>query len=310
MAITRSLFLATLSLVGLCTTVATYEARQPRPQIHGIREVAENLYLLANDPAASGVQTGGNTVVFVTTTGVTLVDAKLKGYGQDILDLVASVTDKPVTTIINTHAHFDHTGSNTEFPDTVNFIVHENTLAQLSRSLCEPVTNCDAFKGDNARYLPKTTFATRTSLFSGEDQIELYYFGRGHTDGDALVVFKAARTMHAGDMFQRKALPFIDVVNGNGSAIEFGATLKKALAGIDGVDIVVSGHHAEPMTWDDFRRFSGFYNHLLATAQAGLAAGQSAATVTDAYDIPAEYQDFGAPDQTVATIVRHVYYEQ
>ena len=101
------------------------------------------------------------------------------------------------------------------------FEAHENTLAQMSRSTCEPVTNCDAFKGDNVRYLPKTSFADRTSLGSGADQIDLYYFGRGHTDGDTFVVFRAARTVHTGDMFARKGLPFLDVPNGNGSALEF-----------------------------------------------------------------------------------------
>ena len=186
------------------------------------------------------MQTGGNTAMFVTADGVVLVDTKLAGYGQDILDLVASVTDKPVTTIINTHTHFDHTGSNNEFPDTVEFIVHENTRAQMARATCQPVTNCEAFKGENAKYLPATTFSSRRALFGGQDRIDLYYFGRGHTDGDTFVVFRAARTVHTGDMFQRKGLPFIDVANGNGSATEFGSTLHRA---VDGIQERRHGHH-------------------------------------------------------------------
>jgi glyoxylase-like metal-dependent hydrolase (beta-lactamase superfamily II) len=69
------------------------------------------------------------------------------------------------------------------------------------------------------------------SLFTGTpDQIDLYYFGRGHTDGDTFVVFKDARTMHVGDMFLEKTLPFIDAENGNGgSAIEFGRTLTQVI---------------------------------------------------------------------------------
>ena len=113
----------------------------------------------------------------------------------------------------------------------IEFVVHENTLAQMSRASCESVTNCDAFKGENAKYLPKTTFSDRTSLGSGPDQIDLYYFGRGHTDGDTFVVFRNARTVHTGDMFPGQGLPFLDVNYGNGSALEFGETLKKAVAG-------------------------------------------------------------------------------
>ena len=79
-------------------------------------------------------------------------------------------------------------------------MAHENTRAQMSRPTCELVTNCDAFKGENATYLPNITYSDRMSLFSGQDQIDLYYFGRGHTDGDTWVVFRAARTVHTGDM--------------------------------------------------------------------------------------------------------------
>jgi len=105
----RGSSLVVLTLLGVVLTAATYEARQPRSEIHSIEEVAENLYLLSNPPppAEQSMLTGGNTVAFVTTYGVVLVDTKLEGYGQDILDLVATVTDKPVTTIINTHSHYD-----------------------------------------------------------------------------------------------------------------------------------------------------------------------------------------------------------
>ncbi|MBM61564.1 MAG: hypothetical protein CL484_01300 [Acidobacteria bacterium] len=58
-----------------------------------------------------------------------LVDTRILGYGQDILAVVDQITDKPVTTIINTHTHYDHSGGNVEFPDTVDFVVHENTVA-------------------------------------------------------------------------------------------------------------------------------------------------------------------------------------
>ena len=207
--------LGILTLTGLFVIVAANEARQEpeRSTLH-MQEVATNLYMLGNEPGGEGMRGGGNTGVFVGSAGVTLVDTKIFGYGQDILAHVREITDKPITRIINTHTHYDHSGSNVEFSDTVDFVVHENTLAQMSRATCERVTNCDAFKGENAKYLPKTTFSDRTTLGSGADQIDLYYFGRGHTDGDTFVVFRNARTVHTGDMFARKGLPFLDVVNG------------------------------------------------------------------------------------------------
>ncbi len=306
------LAVVTLVAVGVTgATSATNEARQPRAEIHGIEQVGDNLYLLSNPPppAPQTMLTGGNTVAFVTTYGVVLVDTKLEGYGQDILDLVATVTDKPVTTIINTHTHYDHTGSNTEFPDTVEFVAHENTRAQMAQATCVPVTNCDAFKGANAKYLPTTTFSGRKSLFDGDDRIDLYHFGRGHTDGDTFVVFRNARTVHTGDMFQRLGLPFIDVANGNGSAVEFGSTLMRAVDGLKNVDTVIAGHHTVTVPWSTFVNFSGFFNHVLRTAQQGMASGQTVEQVVDAYVKPDEYSDLQAPAQALTTLVQNIYNE-
>ena len=156
--------------------------------IRKIEKLKDNLYFISGgDLTDRATWTGGNAMVLVRDQGVVLVDTMLPGAGRGILAQIKSVTDKPVTTIINTHTHFDHTGSNTDFPATVEFIAHENTRANLARATCEPVTNCGAFKGDNAKYLPKRTYKDKLTLFSGRDQIDLYYFGRGHTSGDTFV---------------------------------------------------------------------------------------------------------------------------
>ena len=304
----RCTSLGILMLAGFLLTAATYEARQAQERVDlEVQEVADNLYMLANAASVEGMGGGGNTAIFVMADGVALVDTKIYGYGQDIISHVAGITDKPITTVINTHTHFDHSGGNTELPATVEFVVHENTRAQMARPSCEPVTNCDAFKGDNAKYLPRTTYSERLSLYSGLDQIDLYHFGRGHTDGDTFVVFKTARTMHTGDMFQRMALPFIDVANGNGSATEFGRTLRKAVAGVADVDTVMPGHNPTPVAWADFVDFSGFFNDVVSKARNGKAAGRSVDEVVAAYQVPAEYSDFAAPEGALRTTVQHVY---
>ena len=302
----RCICLGILTIVGVFATMTTYEARQERASLTAY-EIADNLYMLANASSVQGMGGGGNTAIFVTNDGVTLVDTKIRGYGQDILAEVRTITDKPVTTIINTHTHWDHTGTNTEFPDTVDFVVHENTLAQMSRASCESVTNCDAFKGDNAKYLPKTTFADQMSLGSGADQIDVYYFGRGHTDGDTWIVYRNARTAQTGDMFARKGLPFLDVANGNGSALEFGETLKKAVAGISGVDKLIPGHNDVPLVWDDLVNYSGFYNDLVERAQAAKAAGRSVDQFIQSYSVPGQYDDFTAEPDRLRTTAQYIY---
>jgi glyoxylase-like metal-dependent hydrolase (beta-lactamase superfamily II) len=298
----RVVCLGTLTLAGVFAMASANEARQERSPLV-VTKVAENLYMLGNDPAGEGMRGGGNTGIFVGSTGVTLVDTKILGYGQDILSEVQELTDKPIVRIINTHTHYDHSGGNVEFADTVDFVVHENTLAQMSRATCEPVTNCGAFKGENAKYLPKTTFSDRTSLGSGADQIDLYYFGRGHTDGDTFVVFRNARTVQTGDMFARKGLPFLDVPNGNGSALEFGETLKKAVAGIPNIDKVIPGHNDVPYVWSDFVGYSGFYNDVADRAKAAKSSGRSVDQFVGSYSVPSQFSGFSAePDRLQATV--------
>ncbi len=108
-------------------------------------------------------------------------------------------------------------------------------------------------------------------------------------------------------MFQRKGLPFIDVVNGNGSATAFGATLGKAAAGIPDVDTVIPGHNPTPVTWAEFVDFSAFYNDVVSKAQNGKAAGRSVDDVVAAYRVPDEYSDFAAPERSVRTTMQYVY---
>jgi glyoxylase-like metal-dependent hydrolase (beta-lactamase superfamily II) len=100
-------------------------ASQP-PAEAGIEKVRDNLFVITGG--------GGNTAAFVTANGVVVVDTKLAGWGQAILDKIRTVTDKPVTHIINTHTHGDHVGSNEFFPASVEIVAHENTAANISSS--------------------------------------------------------------------------------------------------------------------------------------------------------------------------------
>src|SRR4029079_2209475 len=153
-------------------------------------------------------------------------------WGQAILDKVKSVTNKPITTIINTHTHGDHNGSNEFFGASVEFVAQENTKTNMEKM--------DAFKGDKSVFIPKKTFKDKLTLGKGSDQIDLYYFGRAHTNGDAFVVFRALRVMDSGDALAGKTTPNIDGNNG-GSAVAYGNTLAKA-ASINNVDTIITGH--------------------------------------------------------------------
>ena len=231
-----------------------------------IEKVKDNLYIITgSSPANRDTFSGGNVGVFVTDKGVVVVDTKFAGWGQAILDRIRTVTDKPVVTVINTHTHGDHTGSNEFFGASIDSVVQEHTKANMARM--------DAFKGEKAKFLPTRTYADKLTLGSGKDQVDLYHFGAGHTNGDTFVVFTALRTLHAGDMFPWKDAPFIDRSNG-GSGRAWPQTLQKLLGGVKNVDTVIGGHQP-PATWADLQQFQQFTAELWSTASAAKAAGKT-----------------------------------
>ena len=270
----RLLLLGSLLIAGAVGMSAGQNAPQG-PPVAEIEKVRDNLYVIKGG--------GGNTAAFVTAKGVVIVDTKVAGWGQAILDKVRSVTDKPVTTIVNTHTHGDHNGSNDGFPTSVEIVAHENTDANMKRM--------PAFQGEKAVFLPDRTYKDRLTLMEGPDRIDLYYFGAGHTNGDTIVVFPALRAAHTGDLFASANTPLIDVNNG-GSGVAYPETLKKAASGITGVDAVIPGHSAVT-TWDAFVEYGEFNAAFLAAVQKAVADGKSADDAVAGLTLPEKFKSYG-----------------
>jgi cyclase len=248
-----------------------------------IEKLKDNLYVITG----SGVDpldafSGGNTALFITESGVVVVDTKLPGWGPTVLDRIKSVTNKPVTTIINTHTHNDHTGSNEFFGASVDSVVQENTKANMAKM--------DEFKGAQAKFLPKRTYKDKLTIGNGKDEIDLYYFGAGHTNGDSFVVFPMIRTMHVGDMFAWKALPYIDTGNG-GSAVAHAATLAKAVATVKNVDTIINGH-IPTTTWNELKEYADFSQDFVTFARNEMKAGKTVDQAAAEYKVPAKFKGY------------------
>jgi glyoxylase-like metal-dependent hydrolase (beta-lactamase superfamily II) len=252
----------------------------PAAGVSPIMKVAENVYQV---PGA-----GGTTAVFVAANGVVLVDTKLANNGQAILDQVKSVTDKPITHIINTHTHGDHNGSNQFFPATVEIVAHENTTANMQKM--------PAFQeAANKHGLPDRSYKDRMTLLSGNDAIDLYYFGAAHTNGDTFVVFRNARVMHSGDAFANKGQPNIDRANG-GSGVAYPDTIAKAASTIKNVQTVITGHAqgGAVMTWQDLVDFGEFNRLMVTHARGALKQGQTPEQAMTEFraKLPAKFKEY------------------
>jgi glyoxylase-like metal-dependent hydrolase (beta-lactamase superfamily II) len=292
------ILLGLLVAAGSLSLLAAQPPAQPAgPRVIDIVKLKDNMYVLTTStPGNPATFSGGNVAVFITDGGVTLVDTKLAGWGQAVLDKVKGVTSKPITRIINTHTHGDHTGNNGLFGANVEIVAHENTKTNMEKM--------DAFKGENAKFLPSKTYKDKLSLGSGKDKIDLYYFGAGHTSGDTFVVFPALRILHTGDMFAWKDAPLCDRNNG-GSCVAFPQTLAKVVAAIKDVDTVIPGH--SPMqTPKDLQEFQRFTADLSAHAQAAMKAGQSVDEAFAAFKVD-KYP--GYKNERVKAAIQAVYDE-
>jgi glyoxylase-like metal-dependent hydrolase (beta-lactamase superfamily II) len=273
--------LGLLLCVGvLSVSVGAVQQGGAKPMVIEVQKVRDNLFVL------TGAGGGGNTAVFVQSNGVTVVDTKNPGWGQPILAKIKELTNKPVTTIINTHTHGDHVSGNVAFPTSAQVITHQFTRENMEKM--------KIFADSKGRGLPTRVFADYLSLGSGADQIDLRYFGRGHTNGDAWVFFPALRAMHAGDIFPGKQLPLIDGNNG-GSGFELPRTLSRAHAMLGDVDSIITGH-STVMTPADLREWADFNDDFLNAVRDGKRAGQTVEQIASAWTMPAKYQGFAAPD--------------
>ena len=272
----RVLVLGMVIVIGGLATLAAQPAADA-PKVIEVEKVKDNLFVLRGG--------GGNTAVFVTANGVTVVDAKNPGWGAPILAKIKELTPKSVTMLINTHTHGDHVSGNVEFPASVEVVAQVNTKANMEKM---PI-----FKEHNNAGMAKRTFTDKLTIGKGADQVDLYYFGPGHTNGDAFVVFPAHRIMHSGDIFAGKSVPLIDSANG-GSMVRVSETLMKAHDGIKNVDTIINGHTPAQTTWADLKEYSEFNKDLVDWMRAGLKAGKTPEALAAEWKLPEKYKGYSA----------------
>ncbi|MEQ1759930.1 MAG: MBL fold metallo-hydrolase [Vicinamibacterales bacterium] len=288
----RHLVLGTLLVVGtLSLSLHALQAPAQAPRVVDVQTIRDNLYVLLGG--------GGNTAVFVGSDGVTVVDSKLPGWGQPLLEKIKTLTDKPIVRLINTHTHFDHVGGNVDFPGNVEVVTQADTRRLMNE--WRPVTGLPAnaigtspFVEHGGHGLPTRTFTDRLTIGRGADEINLLHFGAAHTGGDAFVIFKALRVMHTGDAFHTRDLPIMDKNNG-GSGVDYARTLSRAADAAKDVDTIINGHNPVTTTVADLRTQSAFVADFVAFVQAAKKSGKTVEDVVKTWETPAKYAGYAKP---------------
>jgi cyclase len=210
----------------------------------------------------------GNVAVLRTAAGTVVVDTMTFAFhGRWIRARATELGGGPVQAVINTHYHQDHTHGNPGFAPATRVVATARTRAHLL------ARDGAYWEGEAAAFLPNETFTHGHDLEIGGKTIRSLYLGRGHTDGDLVVLFEDDRVLVTGDLVFNHHYPNIDLEAG-GSLPAWDATLDKVLE-LD-FDRVIPGHG--PVTdREGVRQFQRFIRQLWQVSRDAAAAGLSLA---------------------------------
>jgi cyclase len=228
----RTLIRSSLTFAAINLVICAVHAQQQMPTDTplAIDKVRDTLYNISGGTV--GARNTGNVGALVTNEGIILIDDKFEHNYEGMVAILRSVTNQPVRYVINTHYHADHSGGNVKFLPGAEII----STANARKNILE-------HKQPNAppNMTPaRIVFTEETSVFLGGIEVRARFFGRGHTDGDAVIYFPQLRTIHTGDLMSGNS-PLIDY-NGGGSIVAWTKTLDEVLK-LD-FDTVIPGHGA------------------------------------------------------------------
>ena len=187
------------------------------------------------------VGSGGNIAVLPGPDGKLLVDAGIPGTRAKIVEALAGISSDPITRLVNTHWHFDHTDGNEWLHSAgATIIAHQNTRKRLATTT--RVEDWDfTFPPSPAGALPTDVFRDSKTLDVNRSTVQLLYYPPAHTDGDISVHFTDAEILHVGDTWWNGFYPFIDY--STGGSIDGMIDATKANLGHAGAKtLIVPGH--------------------------------------------------------------------
>ena len=281
---------------------------------HRFEEVADGVFLAQTKAPLFN----SNSLVVVNAEDVLVVDSHITPrMARELVASIGEITSKPITTLVNTHFHYDHAHGNQVFGPDVAIIGHEYTrrkmagdplaestfqrgkagdarqLATLEEQLGAATDDAERDRietqigwvelrikatAEIAPVAPTVTLKERMTLFRGDREIQLHFFGRAHTGGDVSVYLPREKVLYSGDMMFA-GISWL----GDGYVNEWPETLERAKA-LD-FEIVVPGHGPPFSDRSRIDLVQAYYRDLWAGVAALDAQGVDAETAAATVDL-------------------------
>ena len=264
--------------LSLCTTASAQGFGDFDKVVIKTHKISDSVYMLEGQ--------GGNIGVSIGDDGVFIIDDQFGPLHQKITDAIAELSDQPVSFVVNSHWHFDHSDGNVAFGKAGATIVSQNN----SRERMTSVQKLSAFDYTQQPYekagLPTITFSNEMWFHYNDDAIQLMHLGPAHTNGDTITYLNKANVIHTGDVFVTSGLPYIDAGNGGriGGIID---SLEQVLAVIDDETVIIPGHGMLAKKQDMVR-----FRDTLIEIRAAVAEKKSAGIALGDIDAEALMADY------------------
>lgn len=300
------LFLVSGSLVRAHSGVVLAQENQPTFRVE---KLAENAYCLFGR--------GGNIGFLVTPEGILVIDDQFENLAPGIIDEIKKVSDQPIRFLVNTHYHGDHTGGNRVFGKFSLIIAHDNVrrrmlsqpaviletgprlIEELDSRIADSQKSSEKFLGflkTKKQFLeyrvrgaidfkpeeavpPVLTFASQIKVHLGDDEVQVFHFHRGHTDGDSVVYFPRQKVLHMGDLFFHGNYPFVDR-EGGGNVGEWVKTIDAILKRVP-PDVRIIPGHGVVTGRDELKYFRNYLSDLREEVGKAIRSGKSLEEVID-----------------------------
>jgi glyoxylase-like metal-dependent hydrolase (beta-lactamase superfamily II) len=226
----RIKYIGTLLLILSASVFLTAQERETVPV--SLEKISEHVYQV------NGGQ-GSNGGAIIGEDAVLIIDSKMNEESvNQTIDAVSDLTDKPIKHLFNTHSDGDHIMGNRYFPGSVIFMAHKNCRDDFFKENFG--RESDWGEPDFYPFTPSITFNKKMDLWLGNDKVEFYYFGVGHTTGDAIVFYPEEKVAFIGDLYFTGRPQLIHSIK-NGNSFEYVKTMTRMLETLD-AEIFLSGH--------------------------------------------------------------------